>query len=168
MNKTKKEILTDAKVAELLKVASTNAVMYYNFDSNRWNTSHYLGYDVWWQGADNDVAKDFKALFEKEPEFADVELAACMIMATNYKYLAKGMRLHKPVYSPTAKGVVFNVIRRDKQSGRILPVSDVWIGGDKYANQWMAVQFGVNDCMNYKEYQRRMRAALLTEYGRTK
>ena len=169
MVKNGKELLTNAKAMELLKVKHNEDVVYYNFDAKCWNTAHYLGHDILWRDSDTLAVQDFKKLFESEPEFADVELVACAIKAiAKGRYWYKGMPVPGPVYSQKANAATFNVIRRDRQSGRLLPVSDAWIAGVVYANQWMLTQFAMNDFINYKDYVHSIRNALVAEYGRKK
>ena len=65
MVKNDKELLTNAKAAELLKVKHNEDVVYYNFDTKCWNTAHYLGHDILWRDSDTLAVQDFKKLFEE-------------------------------------------------------------------------------------------------------
>lgn len=143
-----KEILTDGKMKNLFGASYEN-IVYFNFDTECWNRSRYLGFTMGDQSVDARNAMEMKQMVEKEPEMQGLEVVASVTMSTpDCEYPGTGNIAGKPTYK-RARNIVGTLILRDKVSGKILPPAPCWLGVDDYVKVSVAAFYGA-DGLVYK------------------
>ncbi|MDE6250719.1 MAG: hypothetical protein K2M34_03745 [Alphaproteobacteria bacterium] len=139
------EKLTDDVVKRL--VGHTN-VVYYNCETNAWNTSKYNGHTIDKQDADTKRVKEFKSIMEKIPLFSMLyEFAASVTMTIDIDsvlYPVWCVQIGKPKYSRNGTTVVGNIIVRDKKTGEYELYGKSWVGVLNFCTPDVAVFEGAN------------------------
>ena len=142
----KKELLTIERMQRLFG-QNYNGLIYYNFDTGAWNTDRYRGYTINKQREHTELANEFKAVLERCPEFADYELVAMVVMAIRGRlYPGFSCSIHFPMYNAFANGdaAVGTIVRRDRKTGRILPVPNNWLGVSEFDEEAVAKRSAKN------------------------
>ena len=147
------EKLSDEKMRALFG-EKYQAVLFYDFDAQRWSAEKFIGKPM--LGVCNNIssANRLKANIEARPEFKDLEVAALVFMPiASEKYPNFGNFLYKPSfcmrqYSFNGHAVVATIVVRDLKSGKILPVSQFWIGADKSMTRYGLAQSFVQSFVN--------------------
>lgn len=136
-----KEELTDYKMQNLF-AANYRGILYYNFDTKSWNTNRYQGAEYIDADMFGRKAGHLKEFLENMPEFKNLELVAYVTMLNNSDYFPGWCEsIEKPVFSRQGKSVLANIVCRSRKSGRILPVSNSWIGVKACPDNVTAVHF---------------------------
>lgn len=156
--------LTDAAITQL--VGHEN-VVYYNLDTNSWNTNTYNGYKIKYQNWDALAVKEFKATMEKIPEFSkNYEMVASIIMTINDKdFHDYGKFVSAPKYDSTGKAVVGNIIIRNKNTGKLELYCKDWLGVLKFYFPKDAVRTGAYWFAYYGARLPGFRAAMITAHN---
>ena len=145
---SEKEILTASKMRNLFGASYEN-IVYYNFDTDVWNRSKYLGFTIGDQNIDARNAVDMKRMVEMEPEMQDLEVVASVTMSTtDAEYPGSGNIASKVKYK-RARNIVGTLVLRDKITGKILPVAPCWLGVEDYSKISVAAFYGA-DGLAYK------------------
>ncbi len=122
------EILNDDKVAELFG-QNFHGIIYYNFDTKRWNRDTYFGKKIRNQSIDTTHACELKKRVEESPDMREIEIVATVAMPIDIKdYPGWSQTIENPIYEPHGESVVATVIRRDRRTGKILPIPSQWMG----------------------------------------
>lgn len=123
-----KERITDDKMRHLFGV-NYDGVMYYDFDGAVWKSDKYLGYSMPYQDRFEKLMWDLKRVLECEVNFAKYELVAVVTMVIKDRFFpGVGKKITHPFYGVGGKGVVGTIIRRDKESGKLLSIPCSWNG----------------------------------------
>jgi len=127
-----REFLTESKLRELFG-DNYSWISYYDFDTARWNPSRNIS-----QLVDNKSplmcnALKMKSNVESMSDFKRFELVAAVVMTVDVDAKSSIIKpiVHQPIFWPGC-GVVGNVVVRDRTSGRIMPVSDYWVGVHRF------------------------------------
>ncbi|MBQ8256009.1 MAG: hypothetical protein IJY99_03535 [Alphaproteobacteria bacterium] len=129
-----KEILTDDKMADLFGL-NYNGILFYNFDAKKWNTDKYMGVPVSGQDIDTANAVEMRTKMHRMKDFANYELVAVVTMVvSSVVYPTQDDVVENPRYDLTGNSVVGTVVRRDKKTGRILPLDNRWVAVRRYVN----------------------------------
>lgn len=143
-----KEILTAGKMRNLFGASYEN-IVYFNFDTESWNRSRYLGFTIGNQAVDARDAMEMKRVLEQKPEMQQLEVVASVTMATpDSEYPGTGNIAKNPIYKRSAN-IVGTLILRDKTTGKILPVAPCWVGVEDYKKMSIAAFYG-SDGLAYK------------------
>lgn len=136
-----KEELNERKMMDLFG-ANYRGILYYNFDTNSWNTHNYRGcasIDADTMGRKAGYLKEF---LENMSRFSDFELVAYVTMLNKSDSFPGWCEvLEKPVFSRLGESVLANIVCRSRKSGKILPVPSGWIGIRAFKNNADAVRF---------------------------
>lgn len=161
------EKLTDDVVKQL--VGHTN-VVYYNCETNVWNTNKYNDYAISRQESDIKRVKEFKSVMEKIPEFSNkYEFAASITMTIGKRsYPGWAMGISNPRYSENGTAVVGNIIVRNKATGKYELYCKSWIGVGVYDYFYPrnTVNCGVYSFVGYGARISVFRVALIAEHAR--
>ena len=123
---TDKEILTDKKMQELFG-SNTNGIIYFNYDTGKWNRTEYMNTPIRYTEENTKYAYEFKKSMKNEPVFQDTEIIAYVIMAIkNTHYMDYEATITNPTYCPDGDFIVANIVRRSKKDGCILPINPTW------------------------------------------
>lgn len=135
--------LTDAVVERL--VGHTN-VVYYNCETNMWNTNKYNGYTINSQNSDTDRVKEFKSAMEREPKFSQqYEFAASITMTIDtVSFPGRGKLISNPKYNQKGTGVVGNIIVKNKATGKYELYCKSWVGVCNGEHPVFAAHFGAH------------------------
>lgn len=128
----RREFLTKAKLQQLFG-DNYNWISYYDFDTARWNPSRNVSQLIDDKAPLGRDALKMKANVESMPDFKPFELVAAVVMAVDVDETCGIIKpiVHQPIFWPGC-GVVGNVVVRDRTSGRIMPVSDYWVGVHRF------------------------------------
>ena len=136
-----KEELTDYKMQNLF-AANYRGILYYNYDTSSWNTDKYQGTECIDADALGRKAGYLKEFLENMPGFKNLELVAYVTMLNNVDYFPGWCEsIEKPVFSRLGKSVLANIVCRSRKSGRILPVSNSWVGVKVCSDNAKAVRY---------------------------
>jgi len=120
--------LDENKMSELFS-ANYHGITYFNFETNKWNRNNYKIDAKKHQGIDTVHAQELKRNIEQDPNMRDIEVIAAVAMTINEPdYPGWGEIIHNPKFSATGKSVIGTIVRRDKRTGKILPVTSEWMG----------------------------------------
>lgn len=123
-----KERLTDEKVRNYLGTNYEGA-MYYNFDDMMWKSDKCLGYVMPYQDNHEKMLWSLKAVLEQEVKFSGFELVAVVTMAVKDRFFpGVGEKVSHPFFARSGTGVVGTIIRRDRKTGKLLPLPCNWNG----------------------------------------
>lgn len=130
-----KQKFTLKKSRDLLGTCA-NACLIYNCDAKTWNRDDLMGYEVEPKFVRSARMNAVKCTFDNDPIFGEkYELVAIVIMPIDKRfYPGKAQLVKSPRYYIIGTALVGNVICRDKNTKELMPVSDYWIGIDKYEN----------------------------------
>ena len=163
-----KEILTDDKMRQILG-ANYNDVIYYNFDKAAWNADSYLGFKIENQAEYTKIANQCKALVESDAQFEPFELVAVVTMVIDdEQYTEFGAKVKKPKFSKFGKSTVGTLVQRDRKSGKILPVSENWMGSGEYVFRINVARNGNAGIAKHTVNSVAFRRAVLKMYGKQK
>lgn len=147
-NTGEKELLTTNKMRDLFGASYEN-IVYFNFDTECWNRSKYLGFTIGDQTIDARNAMEMKRMVEMEPEMQDLEVVASVTMSTtNAEYPGNG-NVASAVKYKRDRNIVGTLVLRDKTTGKILPVVPCWLGVENYSKMSVAAFYGA-DGLAYK------------------
>lgn len=147
-NTGEKELLTTNKMRDLFGASYEN-IVYFNFDTECWNRSKYLGFTIGDQTIDARNAMEMKRMVEMEPEMQDLEVVASVTMSTtNAEYPGNG-NVASAVKYKRDRNIVGTLVLRDKTTGKILPVVPCWLGVENYSKVSVAAFYGA-DGLAYK------------------
>lgn len=147
-NTGEKELLTTNKMRDLFGASYEN-IVYFNFDTECWNRSKYLGFTIGDQTIDARNAMEMKRMVEMEPEMQDLEVVASVTMSTtNAEYPGNG-NVASAVKYKRDRNIVGTLVLRDKTTGKILPVVLCWLGVENYSKMSVAAFYGA-DGLAYK------------------
>ncbi|MBQ2017407.1 MAG: hypothetical protein II208_02685 [Alphaproteobacteria bacterium] len=125
-----KECLTDNKIRDFVGI-NYDGVMYYNFDAAAWKSDKCLGYCMPYQEKFEELMWNMKKVLEHESGFEGFELVAVVTMSIKERYFTGvGARITHPFFARNGRAVVGSIIRRDKNSGKILQMPCSWNGVD--------------------------------------
>ncbi len=139
--------LLDDNVMQVLFGINYKNILFYNFQTNTWNTKEFLGYKYGFHERYVTAnVKEFKRAFDELFCKSGLELLACVVMPVSLqKYpCLSGCVINKPVFKPNGRGVVGTVVCRDKVSGKLLSLGDRWIGVAGYKSVPELVQAGMS------------------------
>lgn len=145
-----KENLTCDKMRELFG-ANYSGLVYFNFDTRRWNKTKYQNDDLHRHNIPcvEDVYA-WKSELEQEETFRDYELVASVVMAVSNKGFpgwAKPVR--RPVFDEKGTSAVGTIVRRSRKTGKILSVPSNWVGLFAFNNwhgaMWRGASYGARD-----------------------
>lgn len=121
------ELLTDEHMRKLFGT-NYNGITYYNYDTNTWNRDSYLGDKI--LGRDSNIYHKLKELLESSPSFAPYELVAFATMPIVHTpdYKNYPILISNPTHKKPSSYVVGTIVRRDKTTGKIVPVPNTWLG----------------------------------------
>ena len=123
-----KEELTDKKMRELFG-ANYAGLLYYNFETHKWNRTEYMGQPIKNQHFDTNQAVELKRLAELDAAFNDLEIVAVASIAIDSDlYPGWSKTIFNPTYLRNGQSIVATVIRRDRRTGCILPIASEWMG----------------------------------------
>ena len=145
---SEKEILTTVKMKSLFG-ASYDNIVYYNFDTDVWNRSKYLGFTMGNQSIDARNAIEMKRMVEMEPEMQDLEVVASVTMSTTDAEYPGNGNVAAAVKYKRDRNIVGTLVLRDKTTGKILPVVPCWLGVEDYSKISVAAFYGA-DGLAYK------------------
>lgn len=157
--------LTGATVKRL--IGHTN-IVYYNCETNVWNTNTYNGYRVRNQELDTGRVKEFKSVMEHKPEFnLQYEFSAPVIMTIDAIFIfGQGSLIANPQYKKDGTGIVGNIIVKNKATGKYEMYCKSWVGVDFYCNPDRAADNGAGDFVRYGARNAGFRQALHTAHTR--
>ncbi|MBQ4069872.1 MAG: hypothetical protein IJD52_00655 [Alphaproteobacteria bacterium] len=162
------ESLTPEKMRKLFG-RNYKGVLYYDFDSDVWNTDTYMGVPISCQHVDTKDALRMKKSVEKEKLFKPFDLVAAVIMAIDAQnYNGDGQLVAAPRFNYGGTAAVGNVVCRDKNTGLILPVSNNWIGIAAYSDKFDVAEYAADAFANAMMQKHYMRRILLENIGRVK
>lgn len=143
-------------------------VVYYNFDTNAWNTNRYNDCTIKDQNADTNRVQNFKSVMEEVPEFSQqYEMVASVTMSIDRAFfLGHGKLVSNPQYNRTGTAVVGNIIVRNKKTGAYELYGKSWVGVLGYRYPGGAARFGAGRFAFYGVSQFFFRRALLTAHTR--
>lgn len=161
-----KEILTDLKMQELFG-ANYEGLMYYNFDAGKWNCDRFMGFCVPYQDKTEQAAIELKKILDAELERKNWEVVALVTTMIRDKYF-QGIanKVNRPVFNKRGKSVVGTIVRRDKNTGKILGVPVDWTG--VYCDDTVcgAIWFAAKNFLNYALQLPEFRSALVRVHSR--
>lgn len=161
-----KELLTDDKMRELFG-ANYEGLMYYNFDSGKWNCERFCGYCVPYQEETEKMAKKLKKMLEETPQFKNWDVVACVTTLIRDKYFSgMAQKVNHPRFNKKGKSVVGTIVRRDKTTGKILPVPVDWSGVFKADSICGAIWFASKNFLTFSTQLSDYRAALVRIHSR--
>lgn len=159
---SEKEILTASKMRNLFGTSYEN-IVYFNFDTETWNRSKYLGFTMGNQSIDARDAMEMKHMVEKEPEMQNLEVVASVTMSTaDAEYPGNG-NVASAVKYKRDHNIVGTLVLRDKTTGKILPVAPCWLGVEDYAKMSVAAFYGADGLAYKLANNGRMRRAFISE-----
>lgn len=146
------ELLTDEHMRKLFGT-NYNGITYFNYDTGRW--FHKTWDTIKILAHDRPIFQDFKKHIESAPHFAPYELVALVVMpiqhTPNYKNFP--ILVSNPTYTPRSSYIVGTIIRRDRTSGKILPVPTTWHGVKDFSQHFSALEDGpfffAFDCIKF-------------------
>ena len=134
------EKLTSSKMQELFGT-NYHHILYYNFDSGRWNTDRIMGWKLTNDLKATIMCQNLKDILEHAPEFNNLDVVAVVYMPVVKKNINPGTILENP--KPATKlptnatsaaqnqlgchGAVGTIVCRNKNTGQIRPVPNQWI-----------------------------------------
>jgi len=123
-----KEELTDQKIHQLFG-ANYYGLVYYNFETNKWNRNTYAGQPISKQHFDTNQATELKRRAELDAAFSELEILAVASIAIDSElYPGWGKPIVKPTYLKHGGSIVSTIVCRDRRTGNILPIPDEWMG----------------------------------------
>lgn len=129
-----KEILTDDKMADLFGL-NYSGILYYNFDAKKWNTDKYMGVAVKGQDIDTANAIEMQTKMHRMMEFKDYELVAVVTMLVpSVLFPTRDMVIENPLRDFSGNATLGTIVKRDRKSGRILPLDNRWVAVRRYVN----------------------------------
>ena len=131
--KIDKEILTDEKMHELFGV-NYSGLLYFNYDLGCWNRDVYLGQKIHDQFVDTKHALSMMSIFNADLFKNRREIVAVVAM------VCRVVNAGIPVLCERGTSVAGNIVLRDLQNGRILPVADNWVMAARFATAETAIQ----------------------------
>ncbi len=143
------EKLSDEKMKSLFG-AKYQSLLYYNFDTKKWNTDEFLGKGI--LGVDNNVMCANKIKFDIElmPEFKDYEMVGLVFMPIASEIYKQHFAdfIRAPLfcmrkYSFNGYALVATLVVRNLKMGKIVPVSDIWAKANKAYTRYGLVQLSV-------------------------
>lgn len=128
VRRKRKEILTCDKMRELFG-ANYSGLIYFNFDTKRWNKTKYQDDDLQRHNISCvEEVYDWKRELEQEESFKDYELVATVTMAIAGKHFTSWSDVvKKPKYDETGASSVGTIVRRSRKTGKILRVPANWV-----------------------------------------
>ena len=127
--KEKKSKLEKLSNATMNKMFGTNGncVIAYNFDAAQWNRDMFFGKKIPYQLKDAKIARQAKEKLNKllAPDFELVAIAT-MPVEVSFDYMG-AFAVKKPIADSNSSFVVGNILCRDLNTNKIVPVSDSWI-----------------------------------------
>ncbi len=161
-----KEILTDLKMQELFG-ANYEGLMYYNFDAGKWNCDRFMGFCVPYQDKTEQAAIELKKILDAELERKNWEVVAIVTTLIRDKYfMGVGERVNRPRFNAKGRSVVGTIVRRDKNTGKILTVPVDWIGVFNDNTLCGAIWFAGRDFLNSALQLPKFRYELLWVHSR--
>ncbi|MDE6250610.1 MAG: hypothetical protein K2M34_03180 [Alphaproteobacteria bacterium] len=159
------EKLNDAVVQRL--VGHTN-VVYYNCETNMWNTNKYNGYTIDGQVENAEHVKEFKTAMEREPKFSQqYEFAASITMTIDsVSFKGYGNPISNPKYNQKGRAVVGNIIVKNKLTGKYELYCKSWVGDGNYSYPECAVSSVADWFVRSGAYFSTFRAALFAAHVR--
>lgn len=148
-------ILNQDKMKALFGVNYKN-ILYYTFETGRWNKSNYLGCQIWNGRYNTSNVKKIKQNIEERYNYLEILGVAVMpVSLKKYKNAVTGTIIENPKYMAKGLGVVGAVICRDRRFGQIMGVAGNWIMIDAYKSTDDLVQaavsrFAVECVMNWE------------------
>ena len=142
------EKLSDEKMRDLFGV-KYQSLLYYNFDTKKWNTNEFLGKGMLGINSNAMYAEKLKSDIEMMPEFKGREIAALVFMPiASEKYPGFGSLVYNPSfcvrkYSFNGYALVATLVLRNSETGKILPTSNVWAKANKARTRYILVQSSV-------------------------
>lgn len=139
------EKLSDDKMHQLFG-AKYQAVLFYDFEAQKWNTEKFIEMPMLGVCNNRAAANKLKANIELCPEFKNLGVAALVFMPiASEKYPGFGCFLCNPSfsmrqYSFNGYVAVATIVVRDLNSGKILPVSQFWVGAGKSMTRYGLAQ----------------------------
>lgn len=136
-----KEVLDDAKARQLFG-ANYGGVVFYDLERGTWNKNVYLGKYIEYQDVDAVCAKKMQKVLSRRPEFEAAEVIGCatMLIEDNLVWPVRGAEIKNATYCPTGTTVAGTLIRRDKQTGKILPIAKSWVAVNCYVTRNFAAR----------------------------
>ncbi len=161
-----KEILTDDKMRELFGT-NYEGLMYYNFDSGKWNCERFYGYCVPYQEETEKMAKNLKKMLEETPQFKNWDVVACVTTLIRDKYFSgMAQKVNRPRFNKKGKSVVGTIVCRDKATGKIMPVPVDWSGVFTADSICGAIWFASKNFLTFSTQLSDYRAALVRVHAR--
>lgn len=143
------EKLSDEKMRQLFGV-KYQSLLYYNFDTNKWNTNEFLGKGMLGIQTNIVYAEKLKSDIEVMPEFKDYEVAALVFMPiASEKYQQNSADFVRDPsfcvrkYSFNGYALVATLVVRNLKMGKIIPVSSIWAKANKTHTRYGLVQSSV-------------------------
>ncbi|MDE6250611.1 MAG: hypothetical protein K2M34_03185 [Alphaproteobacteria bacterium] len=167
---TEKVIVISEKLTDIVVnclVGHIN-VVYYNCETNVWNTSKYNGYTINGQDTDTKRVKEFKSVMENIPAFnQQYEFAASVTMTIGKAfYPGWAKMISNPQYSQNGEAVVGNIIVKNKATGKYELYCKSWVGVYDFFSPRGAVRSGAFGFADYGARYSVFRAALLAAHTR--
>lgn len=140
-----KQILTDNDM-RMLFGENHKGLLYYNMESQKWNTDTYLGKKIHDQNVDTNLIQ-----YAFGNNIADIITpVAIAVMAINEKtYRGPGVNITEPKFDPRGTAVAGTIVFRNNQTGILMPLSKNWTGTFQHDSQSCIIAFGMRSFLIY-------------------
>ena len=109
--------------------ANYAGLVYYDFERGQWNRNEYMGLAIKNQHFNTNQALELKRLVERDDAFNDLEIiAVASIAIAEENYPGWSKPIFNPTYYKHGQSIVSTIVRRDRRTGKILPVANEWMG----------------------------------------
>lgn len=122
-------------------------ILYYDFETNAWSDNKYGGYSVFAPMYPEDISSSIAPHRSAQGGTSVIALAVMTMNGAFFQGWCESVS--NPVYSARGTSVVANLVRRDNVTGKIIPVSNNWVGIADMSDHHSAVKrcFAVPDLL---------------------
>ena len=119
--------LNSATLPEVFGI-NYRGILYYDLQTNAWSANTYGGYSVRLPIHSDEISSTISDATRNQS--GDITQAFALAVMTISHAFFQGWcePVNQPVFSPRGTSIVANLVYRDKNTGKIIPVSSKWVG----------------------------------------
>lgn len=140
-----KQILTDNDM-RMLFGENHKGLLYYNMESQKWNTDTYLGKKIHDQHVDT---KLIQYAFGGNIPDTITPIAVAVMTINDKTYRGPGVNITDPKFDPRGTAVAGTVVFRNNQTGKLMTQPKNWTGTFQHDNQSCILAFGMRSFLIY-------------------
>ncbi len=144
---------------------NSGAVLCYSYELEKWHTNMLNDIFVWLQDVDSRCALSVKNNLDIRGTLSNLDIVALAVMFVgDNENVVSGNLVHKPRGDKNGKSSVGTILCRDRQTNKILPVPDNWVGIGNFDSTYDAIQNSVWQFGKVLKENKRSVSSLLRQY----